>query len=119
MDARTGRALEDDAWLAQAVADILLTPIGTRVMRRDYGSLLPALLDQPLNPSTGLQIYAATAGALRRWLPELTLLRCHLVKGANETEGGGTAELVIEGHRTDHPPPNSYTRLTLPLPRLN
>ena len=71
MNSGTGKPIEDDAWIAQAVADVLLTPIGTRVMRRDYGSLLPALLDQPLNDATTLQIYAASAGALRRWLPEL------------------------------------------------
>jgi len=119
MNATTGQALEDDAWLGQAIADVLLTPIGTRVMRRDYGSLLPALLDQPLNPATLLQIYAATAGALGRWLPELKLTRCLLEKGPSSDQGGGTAALLIEGHRTDIPRPNSFTRLTLPLPRLN
>jgi len=114
MDAASGAAIEGDAWLAQAAADVLFTPIGTRVMRRDYGSLLPALLDQPLNDATLLQIYAASAGALRRWLPELAITRCRLVKGA-----GGTASLEIDGHRADQPGPNSFTRLTLPLPRLN
>jgi phage baseplate assembly protein W len=114
MNATTGRAVEGDEWLAQAVADILTTPIGTRPMRRDYGSLVPALIDQPLNSATTLQIYAASAGALRRWLPELSLTRCSLSK-----REGGAAELTIEGHRTDLPQPNSFTRLTLPLPRLN
>lgn len=119
MNSGTGKPIEDDAWIAQAVADVLLTPIGTRVMRRDYGSLLPALLDQPLNDATTLQIYAASAGALRRWLPELTLTRCRLIKGPGESQNGGTAELEIEGHRADLPKPNSFMRLTLPLPRLN
>ena len=114
MTSTTGKAVEDDAWIAQAVADVLLTPIGTRVMRRDYGSLLPALIDQPLNDATALQIYAASAGALRRWVPQHTLTRCRLIKGE-----GGTAELEIEGHRADLPKPNSFMRLTLPLPRLN
>lgn len=114
MNARTGAAIEGEDWLAQAMADILLTPIGTRVMRRDYGSLLPALLDQPTNAATVLQLYAATAGALGRWLPELRITRCQLEKGS-----AGAAVLVIEGHRTDRPSPNSFTRLTLPLPRLN
>ncbi|MBU1605788.1 MAG: GPW/gp25 family protein [Gammaproteobacteria bacterium] len=119
MNSTTGKAIEDDAWIAQAVADVLLTPIGTRVMRRDYGSLLPALIDQPLNHATALQLYAASAGALRRWVPQLTLTRCRLIKGANDDQGGGTAELEIEGHRADLPKPNSFMRLTLPLPRLN
>ena len=39
--ARTsGAILTGDAHLAQSVADILTTPIGSRVMRREYGSLL-------------------------------------------------------------------------------
>lgn len=114
MNATSGKTTADEDWLAQAVADVLLTPIGSRVMRRDYGSLLPTLVDQPLNGATVLQIYAASAGALRRWIPELEVTRCALRKG-----DGGTATLVIEGHRTDVPSPNSFTRLTLPLPRLN
>lgn len=113
MNATTGKAIDGDEWLAQAMADILFTPIGTRVMRRDYGSLLPSLLDQPLNAATMLQLYAASADALRRWLPQFTLSRCTLTKG-----DGGTAAIAIEGYRTDRPQPNSFTRLTLPLPAL-
>lgn len=114
MNRFTGQAIADDDKLAQDAADVLTTPIGSRVMRRDYGSLLPALIDQPLNAATHLQIYAASAGALRRWLPAFSLTRCALEKGE-----GGSASLTIEGHRADLPPPNSFTRLTLPLPRLN
>ncbi|WP_299307808.1 GPW/gp25 family protein [uncultured Croceicoccus sp.] len=114
LDAGTGRAIDGVEWLAQAAADVLFTPIGTRVMRRDYGSAVPSLLDQPLNEATALHLYAATADALRRWLPQLTLTRCHLELGE-----AGKAALVIEGRRADVPQPNSFTRLTLPLPRLN
>lgn len=46
MDRRTGRLIEGDAHLAQSVADILTTPVGSRLQRRTYGSLLPELLDQ-------------------------------------------------------------------------
>uniref|UniRef100_UPI0026076D20 ATPase domain-containing protein n=1 Tax=uncultured Sphingobium sp. TaxID=316087 RepID=UPI0026076D20 len=35
---------------ATGVRDILTTPIGSRLMRRDYGSLIPELIDQPANP---------------------------------------------------------------------
>ena len=114
MDRATGKALDGESWLAQAVADILLTPIGTRVMRRDYGSELPALLDQPLNPLTLIRIYAATATALRRWLPELRLTRTAL----NRLDDGG-AELLLEGHRTDLPGPARAATLTLPLTTPN
>lgn len=49
MDATTGKPLSGDAHLAQSVADILTTPIGSRVMRRSYGSLIPSLIDAPIN----------------------------------------------------------------------
>lgn len=42
-DANTGKALEGMAHLRQSIRDILGTPLGSRVMRRDYGSELPAL----------------------------------------------------------------------------
>ncbi|MGD7246543.1 GPW/gp25 family protein, partial [Ralstonia pseudosolanacearum] len=50
MNSSTGRAIADRPHLAQSIGDILTTPIGSRVMRRDYGSEVPDLIDQPLNP---------------------------------------------------------------------
>ena len=61
------------AHLRQSVADILTTPIGSRVMRREYGSRLFDLVDRPANAATLLQLYAATALALARWEPRLKL----------------------------------------------
>lgn len=78
MDARTGQALSGDAHLAQSIADILSTPIGTRIMRRDYGSRIPDLIDAPANAATRVQLYAATATALMRWEPRLTIKRVAL-----------------------------------------
>ena len=46
--ATTGRTITGAAHLAQSIADVLTTPIGSRVMRREYGSLLPDLIDDPL-----------------------------------------------------------------------
>lgn len=39
--------------------DILLTSQGSRLARREYGSLLSALIDQPQNPALRLQIMSA------------------------------------------------------------
>ena len=113
MSRTNGTAIDGDDHLAQSIADILLTPIGTRIMRRDYGSLLPQLIDAPLNETTRLAIFAATATALRRWEKRLRLIRCLLTR-----TGDGTGELLLEGYRTDTPGPNSLTRLTVPLPGL-
>lgn len=74
-DANTGKALGGVAHLRQSVRDILTTPIGSRVMRRDYGSRLFELVDAPLNRSTRMDLFAATAEALALWEPRLQLLR--------------------------------------------
>lgn len=63
----TGQHLAGIDHLRQSIRDILSTPIGSRVMRRDYGSRLPRLIDAPMNRATLVQIYAATIEALGRW----------------------------------------------------
>ncbi len=65
--------LTDADQLWQSVRDILLTPLGSRVMRRTYGSLLPDLLDAPQNATTRLQLMSATVIALAQWEPRLSL----------------------------------------------
>ncbi|KAA5603239.1 phage baseplate protein [Roseospira marina] len=75
MSNASGRALSGLDHLRQSVHDILTTRIGTRIMRRDYGSRLPALIDAPMTPALAMDLYAAAAQALRRWEPRLTLRR--------------------------------------------
>ena len=53
--------------IRQSIADILTTPIGSRVMRRNYGSLLPELIDQPFNDAVILMCYSAIYSALHDW----------------------------------------------------
>ncbi len=108
MSATTGRAMTGAAHLAQSIADVLTTPIGSRVMRREYGSLLPDLIDAPFNDATRLKAYAATAMALMRWEPRIRLSRVQLSLG----EQPGQAYLDVEGTRTDSNEPLS---LRVPL----
>lgn len=108
MNASTGRTVSDRQHLVQSVADILTTPIGSRVMRREYGSNLPDLIDWPHNGATRLQAYAATAMALMRWEPRLRLTRVHLGMG----DQPGQAVLDLEGTITDTNEPLS---LRVPL----
>lgn len=72
-NAATGAPLDGLDHLRQSIRDILTTPIGTRVMRRDYGSRLPYLVDAPINRSTVVDIYAATAEALATWEPRINV----------------------------------------------
>ncbi|MDO6756933.1 GPW/gp25 family protein [Phaeobacter inhibens] len=73
INASTGKPLSGLTHLRQSVRDILTTPIGTRVMRRDYGSRLYRLVDAPMNDATRLEMMAATYEALETWEPRLQL----------------------------------------------
>ena len=73
-----GSSLTTSEHIAQSVQDILTTRIGTRIARREYGSLLPELIDQPLNGATCLRLYATTAMALLLWEPRVSLTRVQL-----------------------------------------
>lgn len=75
MSAQTGLAIDVLTHLRQSITDILSTPIGTRVMRREYGSALFALVDAPLDGVTVLDIIQATAGAIGRWEPRVRVER--------------------------------------------
>ncbi len=73
MNAETGRDLSGLDHLKQSIADILNTPIGSRVMRRDYGSRLFELIDAPINRSTVVDIVAETVEALMKWEDRLVV----------------------------------------------
>lgn len=114
MDRRTGKRLEGRAHLAQRLATILNTPIGTRVNRLDFGSMLFELVDQPMNALGRLRVFAATASAIARWEPLFRLTRVALTFSAD-----GKAMLDLEGVDLESPAPNAFARLSVPLtPRL-
>ena len=75
LSALHGKYLDGLAHLRQSIRDILTTRLGTRVMRRDYGSRLPDLVDNPITPKLAMELYAATAEALDKWEPRLRLTR--------------------------------------------
>jgi phage baseplate assembly protein W len=108
MNCGTGRTVTDRAHLAQSIADILMTPLGSRVMRREYGSQLVDLIDWPLNNATKLQAFAATAMALMRWEPRIRLSSVQLSLGTSP----GEAILDLVGTLTDTNEPLS---LRVPL----
>lgn len=88
-----GKALSGLAHLRQSITDILTTPKGSRVMRREYGSRLFELIDAPLNSTTVIQLYAATAQALDEWEPRFKL---HSTSVNSIVEGKVTLDLVGE-----------------------
>ena len=80
INAHTGQTLAGLDHLRQSIADILSTPLNTRVMRRDYGSRIPELIDQPITPRLAVELYAATAEALARWEPRFKLTRVRIAR---------------------------------------
>lgn len=73
MNADNGRFTSLQPHIAQSVRNILFTRIGTRLMREEYGSLLPELMDMPLTPATLMMCQAATVSAIARWEPRLDI----------------------------------------------
>ncbi|MDO4658342.1 GPW/gp25 family protein [Kingella sp. (in: b-proteobacteria)] len=69
MNERNGRRINLIDHVQQSIRNILFTRIGTRVEREEYGSLLPELLDMPLNDITLLRCNAAVILAIARWEP--------------------------------------------------
>lgn len=112
MSRTAGTAIDGLDAIRQSVRDILGTPIGSRLARREYGSHLPDLIDQPMNGPNILRLYAASALALARWEDRLRLRRVNLAAG----DRPGAATLTIEADRTDTTPANARTRLVLSLP---
>lgn len=92
MSRDTGKTAEGIEHLRQSIIDILTTPIGSRVMRRDYGSRLFELIDAPVNRETLVDYYAAVAEALDRWEPRIQLQQVDITSAKV-----GSIELSITG----------------------
>lgn len=113
LSSSNGRAIasDSDEYVRRSVADILTTPISSRVMRRDYGSYLPLLVDQPMNAITRLKLYGAAALALIRFH------RRSRLKAVQLTTDGPSAALQLELVRTDLPRPRALS-VALPFSAL-
>ncbi|MNE79679.1 Lysozyme [compost metagenome] len=98
MNRGSGRTVTDLEHIRQSVSDILITPIGSRTMRRSYGSLLSELLDQPQNDVLRLQIMAACYSALLQWEPRIQLSGITF-----NTTIDGKMVVDITGNRIDTP----------------
>lgn len=79
MNGTTGAALDGVSHLKQSIRDLLATRKGSRVMREEYGSDVPDLVDAPMNRSTIAKIYAAVADALTKWEPRLQVTKIEVV----------------------------------------
>jgi hypothetical protein len=93
INADTGKPMTGAEHLKQSIRDILTTRIGTRVMRRQYGSRLPDLVDNPMSEILKAELFAESAEALARWEPRFRLDRVYLESASAE----GRIVIGIEG----------------------
>lgn len=110
LNATTGRPLADLDHIRQSVRDILITPIGSRIERRTYGSLLPDLIDQPANPANRLRLMAATVMAILQWEPRLSL---NSVSIALDLQGN--AQIDMDATRKDGQRAGHRLNISVPL----
>ncbi|WP_420866928.1 GPW/gp25 family protein [Citrobacter gillenii] len=101
MNQQDGTRLTELDHVRQSVRDILVTPVGSRLMRREYGSLIPDLIDEAQNPATRLRVMAATYGALCRWE---TRIRLTTINITSATDGSMVVDLT--GTHVDGGPVN-------------
>lgn len=92
MDNLTGKPLVGLAHLRQSIADILTTPIGSRVMRRDYGSRIFQRIDAPITGELVAEIYADVVEALFNYEPRFEVSNVSVVSIAD-----GKIVLDLEG----------------------
>jgi phage baseplate assembly protein W len=111
-----GKALRDFEHVQQSIGVILTTPIGSRVMRREFGSELFDLIDRPMTDRVILAIYAAAVIAIARWEPRYAVTGCRVVStgadGQISLEFNGT--YFPRGHLGDFTPA-ADARIIIPI----
>ena len=115
MSRATGVLLPPPEHLRQSINDIITTPIGSRLLRREYGSLIPFLIDQPVNPSTKLKMMSAIATAIIKWEPRVKVRQVQLSMNADATNDTGNTgvNVLLDLRRSD----NTKLPTTLTLAR--
>lgn len=91
--AATGKMLTDWQHVQQSVRKILTTRLNTRVMRRDFGSEIPDLVDAKMTSRNVLAVYSAAATAIKKWEPRYRVRFARIV----ELGAGGKVSLELFG----------------------
>ncbi len=89
-DAMTGRRIDGEARLTQALRVIFTTSRGSLVMLRGFGSEVPRVVGQPINQFTLVDTFMAVAEGFE-WEPEVELQRVRVAEA-----GPGWAEIVLD-----------------------
>lgn len=91
----SGLTISEIESIEQSIQDIVTTPLGSRIMRRDYGSIVPDLIDQPMSDVLILKMYSAIYTPVARWEPRIN------IESINITGiGSGFMQLDLESVHT-------------------
>lgn len=93
IDQATGKHLSGIDHLRQSIRDILRTKVGERVMRREYGSRVPDIVDRPMTRENIIELYANVGESLARWEPRFRLSQVRIVSASD----AGQIELELTG----------------------
>lgn len=92
MSRQSGVGLTELEHIKQSLEDLISTPIGSRIMRRDYGTQVANLLDQPTSEALYLKCYSTIYSAILRWEPRIDITKLNI----SEFNGSQTV-LDLEG----------------------
>jgi uncharacterized protein len=73
LDRRTGQVLTGRAHTLQSLGEIMSTAFEDRVMRRDFGSIVPDIIDHNLTPDIMLRLVAGIADACLKHEPNIRI----------------------------------------------
>ncbi|WP_066738185.1 GPW/gp25 family protein [Cupriavidus sp. D384] len=110
LNSATGGAISDLLHIWQSIRDVLTTPVGSRVMRRSYGSDVPSLIDQPLNGMTRLRVMSASVAAIVKWEPRVSVNAVTFASGASSA-----LSVDIDADRIDGSRASPLGVMTIPL----
>jgi phage baseplate assembly protein W len=96
MNAQRGTSLSWVEHLKQSIINIITTPIGSRVMNRNYGSTLHLFYDQPMDGYHLAQIQAAIINALSVHEPRLKVSSVEVIPNTDPTQLG-KLQINIDG----------------------
>ena len=98
MDENTGQLIGSEEHLRQSIKRIIMTPIGTHPYRRDFGSIVPELVDKPMTEEIALQINTAIIEALYKWESRIQTVEVQLdTENVRAGELNFTLKAVYEG----------------------
>lgn len=120
MNRRTGRWLVGWEHVQQSLEVIFSTMIGSRIMRRSFGSAVPALLGRPINRATVLRFATAIILAVELWEPRFRIKRITFKRPQNNPENLRlgrlsmtiTGEYRPRGHLGDPTPDDGERTIT-------